>query len=427
MAFSLRGNGWSRLDNAAKIFPANTTLRDAKVFRFSCQLKETIVPDILAEALEKTLLFFPHYRSVLRRGLFWHFLEKSDLPVIIEEENLPLCSPLYNGDKLSLLFRVSYYKKRINVEVHHSLSDGTGVLEFLRTLLYYYLLMAHAQELTGDIPLPDYDASFTQKLNDSFEHHYTADKNHITIPKAEKAYKIEGARLSEYRLRIIEGTMPLAPLKKLAKEYNTTLTVLLGAVLIEAINEDRPRHSTKLPIVLSIPVNLRNYFESQSARNFFGLFYAGYNFSKGSGEFHDIINTLNSCFKRELTAERLGSRMNDMAALERNVFTRIIPLFIKDITLRYFGSRSESQMTVAFSNLGKIHMPEPLNQYIEKFSVSSSTNKLQVCLASFGENLTVTTTAPFISADIEMRFFRKLANMGADVTICANETNMIPD
>lgn len=424
MAKNTRGTQWSKLDNAAKIFPANSTLLDSKVFRFACQLTEEVDPQYLQQALEKTLLAFPHYRSVLRRGFFWYFLEESDLPATVEEERSPLCSPLYDPNRRGLLFRVVYYRKRISVEVYHALSDGTGALQFQRTLVYHYLLLLHLEELGDELPTFDYDASLSQKLDDSFSRHYAGsqkdESSAIAATAAEKAYKLQGSKLSEYRLRLIEGSMPVDKLLELARNHNTTLTVLLGAVLLGAIHDDMPTRMHQLPVVLSIPVNLRTYFESQSTRNFFGLFYAGYNFSTGSVELGDVIASLSESFTRELTPQRLGARMNELAALEHNIFTRAIPLFLKDITLRIFGRRSERQMTAAFSNMGKITMPAAMMDYIDSFIVCSSTNKLQVCLSTFNGRLTITMTSPFAASDIEMRFFRTLTKLGADVTINSN-------
>ena len=37
------------------------------------------------------------------------------------------------------MFRVSYYKNRINLEVFHVLTDGMGGINFLRELTYQYL------------------------------------------------------------------------------------------------------------------------------------------------------------------------------------------------------------------------------------------------------------------------------------------------
>lgn len=80
---------WSRLENAAKIFPPSTSKRDTKVFRFSCQLTKKIEPEILQMATEEALQDFPFYRSILKQGLFWYYFEASELKPKIHEENMP--------------------------------------------------------------------------------------------------------------------------------------------------------------------------------------------------------------------------------------------------------------------------------------------------------------------------------------------------
>lgn len=46
---------WRRLDNAAKLFPAASSKRDTRVFRFYCELKEDIQQEILQKAVDRTL------------------------------------------------------------------------------------------------------------------------------------------------------------------------------------------------------------------------------------------------------------------------------------------------------------------------------------------------------------------------------------
>ena len=50
------------------------------------------------------------------------------------------------------MFRVTYYKCRINLEVFHVLTDGMGGINFLKELTYQYLRLAHKdlQEKLGD-------------------------------------------------------------------------------------------------------------------------------------------------------------------------------------------------------------------------------------------------------------------------------------
>ena len=138
---------WRSLDNAAKLFSAASSPKDTRVFRFYCELKEEVEENALQEALDQTIEKYPVFLSVMRKGLFWHYLEKSELRPIVRKEYKEPCSSLYVRDKKTLLFEVTYYKKRINFEVFHALTDGTGATEFLRELVKNYLHLVHKDVL----------------------------------------------------------------------------------------------------------------------------------------------------------------------------------------------------------------------------------------------------------------------------------------
>ena len=140
---------WRKLDNAAKLYSAASNKKDTRVFRFYCELKEEVNPDVLQEALNQTIEIFPTFLMVLRKGLFWHYLEPCNLHPVVKEEYKEPCSRLYVKDKKTLLFEVTYYKKRINFEVFHALTDGTGAMHFLQELVQDYLILAHPQ---ADLP-----------------------------------------------------------------------------------------------------------------------------------------------------------------------------------------------------------------------------------------------------------------------------------
>ena len=140
---------WRKLDNAALAFPAVTGKNDTRVFRFYCELKENVKPELLQAALEKTMEKYSLFQMVLRKGLFWFYLEHRDIRPIVKEEKKPPCSRLYIPDKKNLLFQVSYYEKRINFEVFHALTDGTGAMHFLQELVSNYLKKAHPKQ---DLP-----------------------------------------------------------------------------------------------------------------------------------------------------------------------------------------------------------------------------------------------------------------------------------
>ena len=123
-----RPGRWRKLDNAAQAFPAATGKKDSRVFRFYCMLREEIDRDRLQRALDETLEKYPLFRSVLRKGLFWFYMEPRQIPAEVKPEDRPPCSRIYEPDRKSLLFQVSCYKNRINLEVFHGLTDGTGAM-----------------------------------------------------------------------------------------------------------------------------------------------------------------------------------------------------------------------------------------------------------------------------------------------------------
>lgn len=59
---------WSRLDNAAKIFPATSHGANTGVFRLSCELQQAVDPALLQQALDEILPYYPHMCTVMRHG-----------------------------------------------------------------------------------------------------------------------------------------------------------------------------------------------------------------------------------------------------------------------------------------------------------------------------------------------------------------------
>lgn len=410
---------WNKLDNAAKIFPPNTNEKDTKVFRFVCELKENVDKDILQDALEKTILIFPMYRTILRRGVFWYYFENTELmPEVIAENKLP-CSTLYHPNRRNLLFEVSYYKKRINLEIYHAISDGTGGLNFLKTLLYFYITNQYEADFKGKLPNLDYDASFSQRMDDSFLKHYTSYDKPNRI-KLTKAYRITGRRSIDNRLKVIEGNMSIKKVLELAHQHNTTLTIYLTALFILSIYMEMPTRSRKYPVVLSVPVNLRTYFPSVTARNFFGTINIKYQFGKGNDSLESIIQVVKEAFERELTQENLSDLINRLSALEHNAFMRVIPLVLKDYILRFASLLSDRGITATLSNVGKITLNKELSPYIRFFNCFTSARRPQICMCSFDDELVVSFTSPFAGTDIQMNFFRMLTDEGVNITVSSN-------
>lgn len=410
---------WKQLDNAAKIFPTNSNKYDTKVFRFSCRLKEDIQPDILQSALDKTMHDFPMYASIIRKGLFWYYFESSTIKPRVKEESHSPCGQIYDENIKGLLFEVTYYKKRINLEVHHALADGVGALQFLRTLVLNYLVITYAEVLESKNLRIDYDASLAEREVDGFKK-YSSKKKGSKAPSIGKAYKFKGELIDEDFLQVINGQVSAKEVLKCAHRYETTLTIYLVALMIEAIGKQMTEREKKHPVVVSVPVNLRPYFQSASARNFFSVVLVPYHFGQGADSLEEIIKYLKEFFERELKTEKFQERINRLVALEKNYVTRAVPLILKKPTLKVAHYLNSKEVTTSFSNTGKVTMPEELTPYIDGFDMCVSTRKIQVCLCSFKDQLSISFTSPFVNTEVQKHFFRALTQQGIRVVLSTN-------
>jgi len=413
---------WKKLDNAAKIFPPNSKKSDTKVFRFACELYDSVDKNALQNALNITVDAFPLYKSIIKSGLFWYYFEMSHFKPMVMEENLPPCSPLYDKNNKTLLFRVMYYKKRISFEVYHALSDGAGALQFFKTLIFHYIIIKYEYKFKDKIPHLDIEASVAQKMDDSFQKYYSSSAVGVK-KKSVTAYKLRGMKIPEYRISVIEGLVPVDSIIQKVKEYNTSLTIFLAAILMCAINEEIPIRHKKRSVVLSIPVNLRNYFYSETARNFFGVINVSYNFAAGSSDLREVIEHLKKEFKENLTEEILAKRINNLSSLEHNFLLRAIPLGIKDIALKIANSVVDRSYTSTLSNVGKVVVPDEIKQFISSFDIFVSTNKLQACVCSYENKLRISFTSAFVSTEIQRRFFKQLTSLNLPVIIESNIVN----
>lgn len=402
---------WYKLDNAAKIFPPTSTKKDPKVFRISCELYEDVDEKILQDALNLTIEEYPVFLSCLKRGLFWYYLETSSVMPKVEEEKTLIC------DKMdpSFLFRVSYYKKRINLEMHHALTDGTGTIFFIKSLVTNYLKNKYNIK---DKILVD-NSSIFEKESDSFEKYYK--KMHkLEIPKSKKAYNLKGDRYPEERLKVIEGVLPADKVLSCSKSYSTTVTIYLVSVLIKSIASNMSRKDKRKPIVITVPVNLRKYFKSNTARNFFSTINISYKSKNDNEKLDDIIESVSKQFQDKLDKEKLDRQMNDLALLENLFIIRIVPLFIKNLVLKYFHLKDKNNQTMTLSNIGIVEMPKELQKYIKLFDVMASTDKTQLCMCSYLNKMVLTFTTHLVDTEVEKNFFKELNSNDIEIVINDN-------
>ena len=452
---------WVRLDNASNIFLAARSDADPKVFRISAEVDHAVEPRLLQQALEATYERYRLYHAVLRGGMFWYYLQTSDLRPTVSPEHLPTCAPIYREDRRNLLFRVAYRRQRIILEIFHALSDGTGALWFLTDLVTAYLRAQGADAAGaggGDTALPADPASQPvedephpahELIADSFSHYFhrtrepfapadaeseaprtaplrTAATAALRIPRWLRAprtrvHRIRGTRTPDNRTRVVELTMPAPAVLALARAQQTSLTIYLTALFFRALRESIGPLGHANTLAASIPINLRQFFPSTSARNFFATVRVEHAFdADGAGDdLGSICRELEAQFKPKATPQALERKLRRLIRFERTPLLRILPRVLKDAILRLINWGNNRGLSVAVSNLGRVVLPEPAGSRVGRMLFHVSAVRPQFCAMSHAGLLTISFTSPFVETDHVRAFVRMLTDSGVDVSVAA--------
>jgi len=417
---------WKRLDNAAKIFPALAGQEDSEVFRIACALHDDVDPELLQAAVDAAVEEHPSFTDIIRAGVFWYYLENTGLrPKVHEEKESPL-QPLYD-ERDRLLIDISYYRKRINFEIFHAIADGTGAMIFFRTILANYLTLAHPEELK-DIRIERYDSTDREKEADGFTEYFEPKKGSSTNfeflgsrTNKVKVYQFRESRTPDCRQLVTEGETSVAAVKKAAKAEGATITEFICAILIQSIHSAMPRSEYGKTISIAVPVNLRNYFHTNTMRNFFGMIEIRYNFNtEGPHELTDIIQSVRKSFAEELTRENMEQKIASQVKMERHPIVRVCPRFLKDWIMVTLQGVSMKRRTMCLSNVGRIELQPELAQYIRNFDIFNSSSKRQMCMCSFGDSMVISFSGVLAEHDVERAFFRSLAKFDENLTISTN-------
>lgn len=408
---------WHRLDNAANVFPLISHKNFSNVFRVAVQLNFLIQVDRLETALKMTLNDFGNFNFRIRRGIFWYYFEPSKVVPLVEEEHLRPCAFIDPKGKNGL-FRVYYYKNRINLEVFHALTDGTGAVNFLKALTVNYLDLLEGGPLVIDQPLLKVQA----ELEDSYKKHY---RNMPTKDqRLPRAFRLKGDRLPINTIGIIHGHLELDAVLKVCKSKGVSLTVYIASVYLwsvyHAYVEDK---SIKKPIQMAVPVNLRQFFDSKTNMNFFSHITLSILERNEILTFEEILEQIKVQFKNQVTKENMLKNISKDVLLRRKPYIRVLPLPLKNLFVKLIHINSVQSYTTTMSNIGKITLPEKYHDAISHFEFvvnASAVDPMKCGICAYNNHLVLTLSSQLSENLIEKHFFRKLAEEGLVVKLESN-------
>ncbi|MFN3410586.1 MAG: hypothetical protein ACK4YF_00300 [Exilispira sp.] len=410
------------LDNAGSIMPAVSDRTYTSLFCFTCKLRENVDKEKLQLALNKTISRYKYLYCKLKKGLFWYYLEEiEDMPQI-EDDVEPICTNYSIFS--SPLFRVRAKEKRINVEFSHALTDGTGAIEFLKTLLYeYFNILGYnlpsTNIITASTPID------SEEYEDGYKKYY--EKN---LPKPDPlpiAFHIPGKLLPEYNYRVIFGYCKVDNVLKIAKSKNLSLTEFLTAIYIYSLQQiyfsinEKERKKYSPYINFETPVNLRKIHPSKTMRNFSLFALTKIDCRMGMYSLDEIFELTKLQIQAEIKKKEHLKMIKRNVASEYIFALRLVPLFLKVLILRSaFYYLGDGLVSGFLSNIGQINIDPEYFRFIEHFDfipAPGKASKTNCSVVSFNNKLSIAFGSRIENTELERLFFSTLVSLGVEVEI----------
>ena len=412
---------WDRLDNTAHLFPVIAGENMSNVYRISVTLTELVQPDILQQALNIVLPKMDGFNLRLRMGVFWYYFEENGKPApkVREESNFP-CRYIQQNQNHSYMFRVTYYKYRINLEVFHVLTDGMGGINFLKELTYQYLRLAHPElkEKVGD----SLNSGTSLNREDSFLKNYK--KSSAKGYQTKKAYLLKGEHLGPGEFGVMHGYMQIPQLKEVCHRYGCSINEYLVSVYIWSVyTECMKGMPSASPIRVAVPVNLRPYFNSITTKNFFVMVSAEFHPTKEVYTFAEVLEIVRDNLRSQINREHLEKLFSYNVSNEKLLAARAVPLFLKNIAMKLVYTKSALANTTTITNIGNIGVDEEYRQYVEMFHAFLAMSKgqhLKGTICSYGSTLVFSSSCDRKDVSVQRGFFRKIAADGIEVELDTN-------
>ena len=412
---------WRRLDNSAKIFPISAGKKYSTVFRFSCVLKETVNYKILKQAVILALEKYKSFKVRMKPGVFWNYFEDNPKEPVIEKERDYPCKYIDYRRNNNYLFKVTYFGRKINIDIFHSLTDGNNGNTFFKEIIYTYLELSHPEEF-------EEERRNVRKIEYTTEDSYMTnyDKSAKSNASSKKAYILKGEKIKLGAVSAIHEIIDMAGLKEVCKKEDCTVTQYLSAVLIYAIYEENyKKNNGQKPIKLCIPVNLKKYFpSSKTMSNFFSYITLEAQMKKDNlNTFEKILEFVKSDFKKRLTEEEIIKTMSANVRLGNNPFIKVVPLFLKKAIVRIGYIEIRKYTTITFSNVGRMGIIGKYQPYIDYFLMliaPEPVEKIKCSACTFENKMVFTFTSILDDSSIENRFYEFLISKGIKVEIESN-------
>ena len=412
---------WFPVDNAANLYSAAKRRNWARTLRLAFILNEPVNPELLQRALDDTLVRIPTFSAIVKSGMFWNYFERTNARATVQKETATPGRPINTGSTMQPNFRILYYKNRVALEVFHGMTDGGGSIRFLTSLIArYYELQGEA---LSDAPhlLRFGDEPTDEEMKDPYL------RNSVEGISAKNYKEVEAFRIREpltlNAMRVTHGICRVEDVKRAAGAYALTLTEYLTAVLIQTYLQTTPVVIDK-PVSVSIPLDLRRRFGTQSMRNFCYMSDIAFD-PQGRRDvpFGEICEAIAGTVQSKATLEYLTQEISQNVRAQSSPLLRPVPYPLKRVFLLNTYRKNQNSFTTFLSNIGEVLAPPEVLRHINhaEFTLGETPyNPFGVGIVSVNGLLTITFNDCRDDMEKQRFFFRFLTSQGVPVRVESN-------
>lgn len=297
--------------------------------------------------------------------------------------------PLGGSSTSNNLLDITFHKNRIFISFHHAMCDGRGIMQFIKTLLFYYLNLRYPHNnvqipgvrLIGEGFLKNELADPVNDGNFSFDKSkvYQADRTAYAIPEVQNG---EDAGGDSWRYEL---TFDVNEVMKICKKNNCTPAILMTILMQKGVKKLNP--FAKEQILCSMSSDWRDAIELPNTfRNCVTSIYLPYGVNEEKME----INEIGSRF-RELIAKQKETDSARCSAYTMKYMSDMLDSlgsYEKKVeTVSSFISRPINSFICSYT--GKANMGDA-EKYIESIHVySSGTKGISLQMMSVADTFTV--------------------------------------
>ena len=414
-----------KIDTAGKLFSFLSSPLIPCVYRFWATLKDYVNVIDLQNAVDNIMVRFPYYHVTMKKGYSWFYWKRTTKKVKVSMDREYPCQYIPIRDQNTMPFRVIAKNNQIIVEFNHSLTDGTGALIFLKTLVAeYYKIRGRT--------ITDYTGLFkTDQEPEEEETEYAIRKHfRLGIPKVgkiNKAFHLPHQRINNGVFYVTNGKVDVKEILKVSKSFGVTLTEFIVALYIDVLQEillslpKKQRKRLKNPIRIMVPINIRNLLPSKTMWNFTAFVVPGVDPRLGDFTFEEIIARVHHFKNLNVNKKSIIQQITTYIATEMNWGLILTPRFIKKWFMRtIYRNIGENIFSAFLTNLGITSMPPPLNNEVRDIQLLPMNHpyvKSSCSMLTYNNELNINFGRCIKESIVEDKFFSKLQGLGIKVKV----------